>query len=38
MFTDGVFISKEVWNKVELNASRRDREIELLREELSKFE
>jgi hypothetical protein len=38
VFTDGVFLTLEEWNKVELNSSRLQRENELLRAELSKFE
>lgn len=38
IYTDGIFITKEGWNKIELNEIHLQKEIDLLRNELSKFE
>ena len=37
VYTDGLFITKEGWNKVEINIIRLQKECDLLRAELSKF-
>lgn len=38
IYTNGIFLTKEGWNKVEINESRLQEEVRLLRVELSKFE
>ncbi len=37
VYTDGIFLDKENWHRVEINMLRLQKEIELLRKELDKF-
>ena len=37
IYTDGIFLDKENWNRVEINIVRLQRENELLREEMDRI-